>query len=451
MISSNESHINDKGKDFQDSHILQVESQEEIVVSDSESGYQSDITPSPKKRKYSELSKVELFLHLCDFFIRRKKMNDVYNANNDLMSSLSYNCDDMKMNQLFMDPTTIHQPSYYDLNEFSFNISPIENELHLNPFQSSSTSSSVEDGNQNYSKFINSSESLFNYSSKNKTNDEQSNWSYFGENDSNNSQKTYSSNHQQLTSIPNNEVKESLINLMGEQQIKKEEYHSNLPINPRKRRRISNGETTISKLYNPKQIHNMNNRQFYNQQYLTNSSSIQQTSNEANEELLKLIQNYLNSGASLTEAMAPDDRHCREDNCVCYKVISETWGQLILHIDSIHLRPNMKSNSCPLCPKVLGARSNMLHHIYVHTKEKPYECDVCKKCFGDYSILNKHQRIHNNYKPHQCQFCGKTFAQSGNRGRHENSCQRMMNRKSSSKRVVQQMLQSLNKTEQNFS
>ena len=58
-----------------------------------------------------------------------------------------------------------------------------------------------------------------------------------------------------------------------------------------------------------------------------------------------------------------------------------------------------KAFKCDCCGQRFNRRSNLNHHLSIHTGEKPFQCDLCEKKFTDKSNLNKHLKIHSGEKP----------------------------------------------------
>ncbi|KAJ9590682.1 hypothetical protein L9F63_016198, partial [Diploptera punctata] len=56
-------------------------------------------------------------------------------------------------------------------------------------------------------------------------------------------------------------------------------------------------------------------------------------------------------------------------------------------------------------------KSNLAHHVRIHTNEKPFKCEFCDLAFSVKHTLTAHIRIHTNERPYSCKVCSKSFSQ----------------------------------------
>ncbi|XP_070707096.1 zinc finger and BTB domain-containing protein 26-like [Pempheris klunzingeri] len=73
---------------------------------------------------------------------------------------------------------------------------------------------------------------------------------------------------------------------------------------------------------------------------------------------------------------------------------------------------------CLLCGKGFSQRSNLTHHIRVHTGVKPFRCPLCHQTFSQKAKLQDHLNVHTGHKPHKCNYCAVHFAQKPGLRRH---------------------------------
>ncbi|GIY52835.1 hypothetical protein CEXT_284001 [Caerostris extrusa] len=63
-----------------------------------------------------------------------------------------------------------------------------------------------------------------------------------------------------------------------------------------------------------------------------------------------------------------------------------------------------KIHECEFCHKKFSVKTNLRHHIMIHTGEKPFECDICVRKFNQKIALTKHRKTHFSHnKDKQCE------------------------------------------------
>ncbi|XP_064092915.1 zinc finger and BTB domain-containing protein 7B-like isoform X4 [Macrobrachium nipponense] len=65
----------------------------------------------------------------------------------------------------------------------------------------------------------------------------------------------------------------------------------------------------------------------------------------------------------------------------------------------------MKMHKCTYCPFTSPKKTNMDHHLLVHTGEKPFSCEICSAPFSQKGNLKTHMRTHTGEKPFCCLRC----------------------------------------------
>ncbi|XP_068210945.1 zinc finger and BTB domain-containing protein 7C-like isoform X3 [Palaemon carinicauda] len=74
-------------------------------------------------------------------------------------------------------------------------------------------------------------------------------------------------------------------------------------------------------------------------------------------------------------------------------------------------RTAIKIHKCAYCPFVSPVKTNLDHHVLVHTGEKPYKCSLCSASFSQKGNLKTHVRTHTGEKPFCCLKCPYRSAQ----------------------------------------
>jgi len=67
--------------------------------------------------------------------------------------------------------------------------------------------------------------------------------------------------------------------------------------------------------------------------------------------------------------------------------------------------------TCTVCNVKCTGRSELLHHMRTHDKDKPFFCKVCGSNFKQVVHLRAHMRMHTGEKPFACTVCSKHFRQ----------------------------------------
>lgn len=81
-----------------------------------------------------------------------------------------------------------------------------------------------------------------------------------------------------------------------------------------------------------------------------------------------------------------------------------------------------KKFECDLCQYVTLHKSNIVHHLRVHTNEKPFQCEFCAKRFIQKVNLNQHLRTHANEFPFHCPICRRGFLHQKQWQTHRLNC-----------------------------
>lgn len=65
------------------------------------------------------------------------------------------------------------------------------------------------------------------------------------------------------------------------------------------------------------------------------------------------------------------------------------------HIESAHF--GLRKFKCPMCPRLLSSKQNLLDHQNIHTGAKPYHCEIpgCNLHFRQLSQYYLHKQLHN--------------------------------------------------------
>uniref|UniRef100_A0A8D3BE47 Zinc finger and BTB domain-containing protein 26-like n=1 Tax=Scophthalmus maximus TaxID=52904 RepID=A0A8D3BE47_SCOMX len=89
------------------------------------------------------------------------------------------------------------------------------------------------------------------------------------------------------------------------------------------------------------------------------------------------------------------------------------------HLESYvgHLKEHRR-HQCLVCGEGFTQRSNLSHHIRIHSGVKPFRCPLCHKTFSRKATLQDHFNLHTGAKPHRCKYCAVHFAHKPGLRRH---------------------------------
>ncbi|XP_035463368.2 zinc finger and BTB domain-containing protein 26-like isoform X1 [Scophthalmus maximus] len=89
------------------------------------------------------------------------------------------------------------------------------------------------------------------------------------------------------------------------------------------------------------------------------------------------------------------------------------------HLESYvgHLKEHRR-HQCLVCGEGFTQRSNLSHHIHIHSGVKPFRCPLCHKTFSRKATLQDHFNLHTGAKPHRCKYCAVHFAHKPGLRRH---------------------------------
>ena len=96
------------------------------------------------------------------------------------------------------------------------------------------------------------------------------------------------------------------------------------------------------------------------------------------------------------------------------------------HLLTQHKRTHGEVDSryeCKYCGKRFTLPGHLKKHSLTHTGERPHKCSVCGKGFTVRCNLTTHMRIHTGENPFSCSYCDKRFSDSGNKNKHEITCE----------------------------
>ncbi|OMJ26165.1 Transcriptional regulator CRZ1 [Smittium culicis] len=77
-----------------------------------------------------------------------------------------------------------------------------------------------------------------------------------------------------------------------------------------------------------------------------------------------------------------------------------------------------KKYSCNICFASFSRQHNLKSHTLTHSTERPFICDICSKSFRRQHDLKRHKKLHTGERPHTCPTCGRGFARLDALNRH---------------------------------
>ncbi|XP_066970557.1 zinc finger and BTB domain-containing protein 7A-like isoform X1 [Macrobrachium rosenbergii] len=85
----------------------------------------------------------------------------------------------------------------------------------------------------------------------------------------------------------------------------------------------------------------------------------------------------------------------------------EPVGRTTMKLQTHRLSPltTLKVFKCTYCPFTTSVKTNLAHHVLVHTGEKPFKCFMCPASFSQKGNLKTHVRTHTGEKPFSCSKC----------------------------------------------
>ena len=101
----------------------------------------------------------------------------------------------------------------------------------------------------------------------------------------------------------------------------------------------------------------------------------------------------------------------------CNKLFS-TFGNLKIHINSIHYNNRPFKCTFPNCTKKYVCETKLIIHERTHTGFKPFICQICQKSFNEKGNLKEHIKTHSEIRPCKCHLCGKGFKCTGTLKEH---------------------------------
>lgn len=73
---------------------------------------------------------------------------------------------------------------------------------------------------------------------------------------------------------------------------------------------------------------------------------------------------------------------------------------------------------CTICNFGFTDKSNLKHHMILHTDEKRFICSFCGARFHKLTNMNEHMNAHLGLKPYKCEICDKSFGRANHKRQH---------------------------------
>lgn len=104
---------------------------------------------------------------------------------------------------------------------------------------------------------------------------------------------------------------------------------------------------------------------------------------------------------------------CTQEGC------TEEFRQqkfLRIHLKDVH--GVIERVYCSICNFGFTDKSNLKHHMILHTDNKRFICSFCGARFHKLTNMNEHMNAHLGLKPYKCEICGKDFGRANHKRQH---------------------------------